>query len=79
MDFLISKMISMLVLFLLWFATFSVSERVALGSAFFVFIGVIGEYVAEHPSIQKKSGLKDELSGSPQQSWCWGLRATWLV
>jgi hypothetical protein len=42
-----SWIVNMVIAFALWLSTFSPSERVALGSAFLVLVGVIGEEVAE--------------------------------
>jgi hypothetical protein len=53
------KMTWIFVAFFLWFATFSPSERVALGSAFLVLIGVIGEYVVEIHAVEKRERLKN--------------------
>lgn len=49
--------------FWLWFATFSSSERVALVAAFFVLVGVVGEYVIELKAIEKKARLKKVIKG----------------
>jgi len=43
--------------FLLWFATFTPSEKVALTSAFLVLIGVIGEYVVEVKAVEERKLL----------------------
>ncbi len=43
--------------FLLWFATFTPSEKVALTSAFLVLIGVIGEYVVEVKAVEERKPL----------------------
>jgi hypothetical protein len=50
-----------LVAFLLWFATFTPSERIALSAAFLVFVGVAGEYVVEIHSIEKNERLKTRI------------------
>jgi hypothetical protein len=50
-------MLKMLVAFFLWFATFTVSERVALVSAVLVLIGVVGEYVAEIGEVENRKRL----------------------
>ncbi len=47
--------------FLLWFSTFTPSERVALTAAFLVLIGVAGEYVIEVPAIEKRIRLKTRI------------------
>jgi hypothetical protein len=47
-----------LVEFLLWFATFTPSERVALIAAFLVLAGVAGEYLIEVPTIDKRERLR---------------------
>jgi hypothetical protein len=41
-----------------WLGTFTPSERVALGAAFLVLIGVVGEYVADANAIEKRKWLK---------------------
>jgi len=50
-------MLNILVAFFLWFATFTPSERVALGSAFLVLVGVVGEYVADIQTIEARNHL----------------------
>lgn len=44
----------MLLVFLFWFETFTLSERVALAAAFLVLIGVAGEYIIEIPTIEER-------------------------
>ena len=58
MNFWMFKMTWIFVVFFLWFATFTPSERVALESAFLVLIGVIGEYVAEVDAVEQRKRLK---------------------
>lgn len=58
MNFWTFKMTWILISLFLWFATFTPSERVALGSSFLVLIGVIGEYVAEIPTVEKRKRLE---------------------
>lgn len=48
-----------LVVFLLWFDTFTPSERVALAAAFLVLIGVAGEYAIEAPLIEKRRPFRN--------------------
>lgn len=50
-------MLKILVAFSLWFATFTPAERIALGSAFLVLVGVVGEYVADIESIEAQKHL----------------------
>jgi hypothetical protein len=50
-------MLRILVAFFFWFATFTPSERVALGSAFLVLVGVVEEYVADIESIEARKLL----------------------
>jgi len=50
-----------LVVFSFWVGTFTPSEKVALGSAFLVLIGVIGEYVAEVDVVEKRWRLKTKI------------------
>jgi len=47
----------MTLVFLLWFATFTPPEKVALTSAFLVLIGVIGEYVVEVKAVEERKLL----------------------
>jgi hypothetical protein len=54
MNFWMFRMTSV---FLLWFATFTPSEKVALASAFLVLIGVIGEYVVEVKAVEERTLL----------------------
>jgi hypothetical protein len=52
------KIIWYLATFFVWLMTFTPSERVALGAAFLVFVGVVAEYVAEIPAIEKRKRLE---------------------
>jgi hypothetical protein len=58
MNFWMFRIISV---FLLWVATFTPSEKVALASAFLVLIGVIGEYVVEVKAVEDRKLLAKKI------------------
>jgi hypothetical protein len=58
MNLWIYKVSWIFVVFLIWFFTFTPSEQVALGSAFLVLIGVIGEYIAEIKAVEARKWLE---------------------
>jgi len=55
------KMIWIFVVSILWFESFTPSERVALGSAFLVLIGVVGEYVVELEALEERERLRKRI------------------
>jgi hypothetical protein len=63
----------MLVNLPLWLETFTPSERVALGAAFLVLIGVAGEYVVEIPVVERKARLKKAIKLSAMAVLLLGL------
>ncbi len=61
MNFWMFRMTWIFVALSLWVATFTPSERVSLGAAFFVLIGVVGEYLVEINAVEKRRQLKEWL------------------
>ena len=57
------SIVPVFVRFALWLLSFTPSERVALGGAFLVFLGVLGEEVAEIKYLDEKNreGLKKNI------------------